>query len=904
MKTGLVSALAALAACGEAATTPKMARDELAYSPPFYPSPWMNENAEGMKYTYPKAREIVSQMTLAEKVNLTTGVGWQGERCVGNTGSVPRLGLRGLCLQDGPVGIRFTDYNSVFPSGQLTAATWDRVLINQRARAMGFEAKGKGVDILLAPVAGPIGRIPAGGRNWEGFSPDPYLSGVAMAESSRGIRTAGVIACAKHFVGNEQEHFRQAGEAKGYGYDVSESMSSNIDDKTMHELYMWPFADAIRAGVGAIMCSYQQVNNSYGCANSKLMNNLLKDELGFQGFIMSDWQAQHTGVASAVAGLDMTMPGDTTFNSGLSFWGANLTLAVLNGTVPAWRLDDMVLRIVTSMFNSNMDFDLPDINFSSWTTETEGYIHYVAEENYEVVNQHVNVQDKNGDLIREIAAKGTVLLKNKGALPLNKPKFLAVIGEDAGPNPRGPNGCPDRGCNDGTLGMSWGSGTANFPYLITPDFALQEQARKDGTRYESILSNWENTATRNLVKQDNATAIVFVNANSGEGFIAVEDNQGDRANLTLWNGGDELIKNVSSLCSNTIVVIHSTGPVLVTDWYDSPNITAILWAGVPGQESGNSIADVLYGRINPAGRTPFTWGRTADSYGTKILDEANNGKGAPQDDFTEGNFIDYRYFDRASEADPDAAPIYEFGFGLSYTTFEYSDIKVQKHEVGDYTPTEGETTEAPILSNHSTDLSDYVFPDSVRKIEQFIYPYLSTDESGEAASGDPNYGQEADEFLPPGATDGSPQPLLRSSGQPGGHPALWDVLFTVTATITNTGDLDGDEVAQLYVSLGGEDEPVRVLRGFDRLSIPAGESVTFEAALTRRDLSNWDIVIQDWVITEHEKMVWVGGSSRNLPLKAKLDTTASPGKPDEEAPEEEYPDEETPDEETPKEGEE
>ena len=706
------------------------------------------------------------------------------------------------------------------------------------------------------------------------------------------------------------ERFRQAGEAQRFGHDISESMSSNIDDKTMHELYMWPFADVIRAGIGAIMCSYQQVNNSYGCHNSKLMNNLLKDELGFQGFIVSDWQAQHNGVSSALAGLDMTMPGDTTFNSGLSFWGANLTLAVLNGTVPAWRLDDMALRILTAMFNTNLGPDqLPDINFSSWTLDTEGPVHFAANENFEVINQHVSVQEDNANLIREIAAKGTVLLKNEGALPLKKPKFLAVIGEDAGPNPKGPNGCADRGCNEGTLGMSWGSGTANFPYLITPDFALQAQALKDGTRYESILSNWENSATRNLVKQDNATAIVFVNANSGEGYIAVEDNQGDRANLTLWNGGDELIKNVSSICPNTIVVIHSTGPVLVTDWYDSPNITAILWAGVPGQESGNAIADVLYGRVNPAGRTPFTWGPTEESYGTKLLAEPNNGKDAPQDDFTEGVFIDYRHFDRISEEDPDSAPIYEFGFGLSYTTFEYSDLKIQRNDIGEYKPTEGETLEAPILSNFSTDLADYVFPDDVRRIEQFIYPYLTTAESAEEASGDLNYGQKPDEFLPPGATDGSPQPRLRSSGQPGGNPLLWDAIFTVTATITNTGDIDGEEVAQLYVSLGGEDEPVRVLRGFDRLSIPAGESVTFEADLTRRDLSNWDVVLQDWVITEHEKTVWVGSSSRKLLLKGTLDfaagpepeqpeeETPEPETPEEEAPEEEYPDEETPEEE-------
>jgi beta-glucosidase len=189
-------------------------------------------------------------------------------------------------------------------------------LLYRRGAAIAKEQKGKGVDVLLAPVAGPIGRAPTGGRNWEGFSPDPYLTGVAMAESVKGVQDVGIIACAKHWVGNEQEHFRQPGEAQGYGYDISESMSSNIDDKTMHELYMWPFADAVRAGVGAVMCSYQQVNNSYGCQNSKLMNGLLKNELGFQGFIISDWQAQHTGVASAVAGLDMTMPSTVRFPRG------------------------------------------------------------------------------------------------------------------------------------------------------------------------------------------------------------------------------------------------------------------------------------------------------------------------------------------------------------------------------------------------------------------------------------------------------------------------------------------------------------------------------------------------------------------------------------------------------------
>ncbi|KAL2022532.1 hypothetical protein VTK56DRAFT_5139 [Thermocarpiscus australiensis] len=858
-----------LAAAGTVKSTQKqLDRRALAASDPYYPSPWMIPDADGWKEAYAKAREIVSQMTLLEKVNLTTGVGWSSEQCVGNTGAVPRLGLRGLCLQDSPLGLRFNDYNSAFPSGQTTAATFDRGLMYRRGYAMGQEAKGKGVNVILGPVAGPLGRVPAGGRNWEGFSPDPVLTGIAMAESIKGIQDTGVIATAKHLIGNEQEHFRQVGESTGFGFNISEALSSNIDDKTMHELYLWPFADAVRAGVGSVMCSYNQLNNSYACQNSKLLNELLKNELGFQGFVMSDWSAQHTGAASAVAGLDMTMPGDTGFNTGRSYWGSNLTLAVLNGTVPAYRVDDMAMRIMAALFKIRGGIsDMGPVTFSSWTTDTYGPLHYAANEDQQQINFHVDVRADHGNLIREIGAKGTVLLKNTGSLPLNKPKFLAVIGEDAGPNLRGPNSCSDRGCDDGTVAMGWGSGTTNFPYLITPDAALQAQAVSDGSRYESILTNYAPDQTKALVTQANATAIVFVHADSGEGYIKFEGNIGDRTNLTLWRDGDALIKNVSSWCSNTIVVIHSPGPVLVTDWYDSPNVTAILWAGFPGQESGNSIVDVLYGKVNPAARTPFTWGATREGYGADILYEPNNGNGAPQQDFTEGVFIDYRYFDKA-----DTPVIYEFGHGLSYTTFEYSNIRVEKSRAGPYQPTKGKTIPAPTFGKISTDLKDYLFPtDQIRYVPEYVYPYLNTTDP-KKASGDAHYGQTAAEFLPPHATDSSPQPLLRAADKqsPGGNRQLYDVLYTVTADIKNTGRVVGDEVPQLYVSLGGPDDPKVVLRAFDRIRIDPGRTAQFRATLTRRDLSNWDPVVQDWVVSNYTKTAYVGRSSRKLDLSVVL----------------------------------
>ncbi|KAI0437260.1 glycoside hydrolase family 3 protein [Xylaria telfairii] len=830
----------------------------------------MNPRAVGWEEAYAKARDFVSQLTLAEKVNLTTGIGWESGLCVGETGSVPRLGLRQLCMQDSPLGIRFGDFASAFSSGQTVAASFDRGLMYRRGKAMGDEHKGKGVNVVLGPVAGPLGRAPEGGRNWEGFSPDPYLTGVGMSETVKGIQDAGVVACAKHFILNEQEHFRQVGESTGRGYDISETLSSNVDDKTLHETYLWPFADAVRAGVGAVMCSYQQINNSYGCQNSKTLNGILKGELGFQGFVMSDWQAQHAGAASAVAGLDMSMPGDTEFNTGLSFWGANLTVAVLNGTVPAYRIDDMAMRIMASFFKVGQTVKgLKPVNMNSWTLDTYGYLHSSVQEGFQKVNWHVDVQGDHGSLIREIAGKSTVLLKNEGALPLKKPKFLAVVGEDAGPNPLGPNGCDNRNCNKGTLAMGWGSGTANFPYLSTPIDALNQQAIDDHTRIEAVLDNYATDTIKALVKQESATALVFVNADSGEGFIDIDDNEGDRKNLTLWNNGDELIKTVSSICNNTIVVIHSVGPTIVTDWYNSPNVTAILWAGLPGQESGRAIVDVLYGKVNPAARTPFTWAAKRQDYGADVLYKPNNGKGAPQQDFTEGNFIDYRALDKAH-----IKPIFEFGFGLSYTSFKYANIKVQKTKAGSYTPTKGKTAKAPTFGTISKNIKDYAFPSTVRYIREFIYPYFNTTSSLKAASADPEYGQTAKQFLPPGALNSDAQDLQPSApgltDAPGGNRQLWDELYIVTAEITNTGHIVGDEVPQLYVSLGGSGDPPVVLRGFDRIRINPGQTVTFRAPLTRRDVSNWDTVSQNWVVSKYPKTVFVGPSSRNLPLKANL----------------------------------
>lgn len=684
------------------------------------------------------------------------------------------------------------DYVSAFPAGVNVAATWDKNLAYLRGKAMGEEHRGKGVDVQLGPVAGPLGRSPDGGRNWEGFSPDPVLTGVFMAETIKGMQDAGIIACAKHFIGYEQEHFRQAGEAQGYGFDIEESVSSNIDDKTMHELYLWPFADAVRAGVGSFMCSYNQINNSYGCSNSYTMNKLLKSELDFQGFVMSDWGAHHSGVGDALAGLDMSMPGDSVMGNGQTFWGTNLTISIVNGTIPEWRLDDMAVRIMAAYYKVGRDRYRVPINFNSWTTDEYGYEHALVGQNYGKVNEGVDVRGNHSDIIRKIGSSSVVLLKNNGALPLTGyEKYTAILGEDAGSSPLGANGCSDRGCDNGTLAMGWGSGSDNFPYLVTPEQAIQNEILSNGKGdVFSVTNNGAVDVIKSYASQA-TVSLVFVNSDSGEGYINVAGNMGDRNNITLWQGGEQVIKTASANCNNTIVVIHSVGAVEIDEWYDHPNITAIVWAGLPGQESGNSLVDVLYGRVNPGGKTPFTWGKNLDSYGTPLLTEPNNGKGAPQVNFTEGVFIDYRHFDKVNDT-----PIYEFGFGLSYTTFEYSSIYVEPVPVAQYKPVSGQTKSAPTLGNYSTDYSDYLYPENIERIPLYIYPWLNSTDP-KKASADPKYGLKAEDYIPDGATDDSPQPILPAGGGPGGNPRLYDEVYQVSAIITNTGKVTGDEIPQL-----------------------------------------------------------------------------------------------------------
>lgn len=834
---------------------------------------------------------MVRKMSLVEKVNITTGTGWSQNLCVGNTGPVNSVGFPSLCLQDGPLGIRFADHSTAFPAGITTGATWNRDLMYRRGHAHGLEGRLKGINVLLGPSMGPLGRMPAGGRNWEGFGSDPVLQAVAAAETIKGIQDAGVMATAKHWVANEQEHFRQA-----FEWGLPNAMSSNVDDRTLHELYVWPFAESVRAGVASVMCSYQMINNSYACGNSKILNGILKDELGFQGFVQSDWLAQRSGVGSALAGLDMTMPGDgLRWMDGKSLWGPHLTEAALNGSIPMERLDDMVTRIVAAWYQLGQDtWAAPPPggdggpNFSSFTNDEIGLIHPGSDDKTTaVVNKFVDVQgqgkDFHGRLAQQIAAEGTVLVKNEDdILPLtphgrsglarsvkDKKFRVGVFGEDAGPG-RGPNACPDRGCNQGTLASGWGSGAVDFPYLVTPLQALEAKFDFNSVYMTHFLSNNPPIKTSPSILADQDLCIVFINSIGGEGFIASDGIRGDRNDLYAQKDGDKLAQTVATGCGRgsgkTIVVLHAIGPVVLERWADLPGVKAIILANLPGEESGNALVDVLFGDVDASGRLPYTVGKSLEDYGPggQILYYPNGV--VPQQTFSEGLYIDYRHFDKHN-----ITPRYEFGFGLSYTSFAFSNLSVTLTKPLTLLPSPrpADTSNPPSYDPAVPDPASALYPPHFRKLKNYIYPYIASPTAIKRGS------------YPYPAGYGVPQPRSPAGGGLGGNPALYEALAVATLTLTNTGARAGKQVAQLYVEFPpdvtepetGEavDFPVRVLRAFEKVELGARESKEVRLELSRKDLSYWSVRRQNWVVPvggsgKGRIGVRVGASSRDLKL--------------------------------------
>ncbi|KAI9466578.1 beta-glucosidase [Lactarius psammicola] len=582
-----------------------------------------------------RANATVNDLTLEDKIKIVTGLGYQGGRCSGN---IPSVGnFSGLCIQDSALGVGQADFVTAFPAGINAAATAS--LLRARGVAMGQEHLGKGVNIALTPMVN-LGRVANGGRNWQGFGADPFLVSAAAYETILGLQSTGVQAVAKNFINNEQETQR-------------DHYSSTVDDRTQHEIYAAPFLRSVMAGVAAIMCSSNLVNGTYACENNNLLNRILKDEFNFHGFIMSDWYATHS-TTSAINGLDMTMPGDITQDSGTSYFGASLLADVKNGNIHEEHVGNMALRVVASWYFLGQDSpSYPKTNFNSHQPFDDA------------TNEYVDVQADHDTLVRQIDAASAILLKNvNGALPLKGPRTLVLIGSDAGPaRTAGPNGFNNQAGVDGILATGWGPGSVLFPYLVSPYEALQARARADQTTISWFFDDFDLVGAGSAAMHQDA-AIVFLQSNSGDESDTVDGNTGDRKNLTAWHNGDALVQAVAAQNGNTIVVVHSVGPLIIEPWIDNPNVTAVIWAGLGGTETGNALVDVLYGAVNPSGRLPYTIAKSPSDYPTTIETGGTI-------NYAEGLFIDYRHFDAAN-----IAPRYEFGFGLSYTEFKYDKLSI------------------------------------------------------------------------------------------------------------------------------------------------------------------------------------------------------------------------------------
>jgi beta-glucosidase-like glycosyl hydrolase len=703
------------------------------------------------------AKAFVAQLTLEEKCSMTEGVGGP---CVGNVPSVSRLNFHGLCFQDSPSGVGDgVLHSTAFTAGIHTAATWDRDLFFKRGVAIGKEFQGKGVHFALGPMMN-IDRNARHGRNWEGFGSDPYLSGENSFYYVQGVQDQGVVATAKHYICNEQEtnRFHEAlGSTQGLKAVGSQGYSANLDDKTIHEIYLWPFASSVAAGVGSVMCSYNQVNGTQACQNDKTLNGLLKGELSYPGNVMSDWGATKTGIESVLGGLDVDMPG------GDGLMGAALVKAVQSGAVAETRINDMVTRLLAPYYLLEQDQGYPSLDLD---------------------------RDAIGDNYktnREVGAAGMVLLKNtNNILPFNvtNDNYYFIYGSAAGQSDQGfgTGGSPQHA---GALYQGGGSGFVEPTYGIDPLTSLLIKGRDSHFQMRYITNQNDYDAINNSFRDrgfSNAKCLVFISAFSSEGS--------DRHDLKPLNDGDKLVQTVASHCTETIVIVNSVSQLNLEAWIDLPNIAAVLWTGVSGSEYGPALVDVLFGDYNPGGKLVFTLAKNDTDFGTDISPTYES-------NYTEGVFLDYRHFDKYN-----IVPRYHFGYGLSYTTFSFANLDISKAGKG----------------KHSA---------SAQYRQRRMRPYANI-----AAS------------------------------------KIYEPAYEVTFTVTNTGKVEGSEVPQLYLGFPAEaEEPPKVLRGFEKVHLAAGESKEVSLVLTQKDISYWNVINQKWTVARGNYTVWISTSANNADVK-------------------------------------
>jgi len=587
--------------------------------------PWMDKSLSADQ----RADLLVKEMTLDEKISMVHGADWEHnvwansrvthvptEMTPGAAGYLPgikRLGIPAIQMADAAVGVTkgaaTGRYSTPLPSGLAEASAWDESLSHDYGALVGRELLDAGFNMSLGGGCN-LTREPRNGRNFEYKGEDPVLVGRLTGAGIRGLQEQGVIGDIKHYALNDQETART-------------TVNAVADQRTMRETDLLAFEIGIHTGhPGALMCSYNKVNGTYACENPYLLNEVLKKDIGFEGFVVSDWKATHS-VGAAKAGLDVEMPDDLSF-------GKKLREAVVNGEVPASRLDDMVHRVLRSEFTAGI-FDRTQ-------------------------KQHVTQVFTGLKVAQSVAEQGSVLLRNENSvLPLQPEKIhsILLVGGHADAGVLSGGGSAQVDSPGGNAVPSPGPENRAIVYFpSSPLESLRQQLPGVDVRY--INGDSVDKAADAAKHAD--VAIVF-------GVQPAREDT-DLVNLSLPGNQNELIRAVAAANAKTIVVLETGGPVKMPWIEQVPSVLEIWYPGIRG---GESLANLLVGKVNPSGKLPVTFPKDEQQLPRPVLTPLT--EKAPVVEYSEGLQIGYKWYDATGKV-----PLFPFGYGLSYTKFSYSQL--------------------------------------------------------------------------------------------------------------------------------------------------------------------------------------------------------------------------------------
>ena len=597
-----------------------------------------------------RASTVLKEMTVDEKISLLHGTGMKGlspmsalsihsNGGAGYVVGIPRLGIPEIQMSDAAYGVRASGengrYSTALPSDVAGAASWDTDAAYEYGALIGRELRAQGFNMSLGGGVN-LTREPRNGRNFEYMGEDPILAGTMVGHVMKGLQAQHVLGDIKHYALNDQESGRNA-------------VNVNISERAMRETDLLAFEIGIRIGdISAVMCSYNRVNGHYACENKHLLNDILKKDWKFPGFVLSDWQATHSTEKSSAAGLDHEEPGEI-------FYGSAFKKAVETGKIPRSELDDHVQRILRSMFASGVVDDPPQ--------------------------KSVVDVEKGFEVSQRIAEQSIVLLRNaNNQLPLDASKLrsIAVIGAhaDVGMISGGGSAQVDPPVGNAILPPGKGQTRWLEPmwFPTAPLKKIRAKAPQANVQYDS----GSDAAKAAALAQQSDVAIVFAYCWESEGM--------DLETLTLPENQDELIAKVAAANPHTIVVLETGGPATMP-W--AQQVSGILEAWYAGSRGADAVANVLFGEVNPSAKLPVTFPlKDADIPHPNLVKppEASTTKDGDPDawktiaaglrpfqiSYDEGLKVGYKWYD--AERKP---VLFPFGFGLSYTTFAYSDLKVQ-----------------------------------------------------------------------------------------------------------------------------------------------------------------------------------------------------------------------------------